>query len=204
MTKTTSEIAARAAVARIAGDLQPRFGPCTSAKTSSVMPSVALRAPSRSKRPTASTSRSGGITAKANASAIAASGTLTKNTASHPSSSVNTPPSRTPITSPAAPAPLQTPMARFRSSPSAKLVLMTAKVDGKTSAPPNPCTTRPASRTPELGARPPASEPPAYSARPATRMRRRPSRSEARPPSRRKPAEATTYALITDCSVRGE
>ena len=49
------------------------------------------------------------------------------------------------MTRPAAPAPPQTPSARFRSRPSAKVVLMSASVLGKTSAPPRPCTARAAS-----------------------------------------------------------
>ena len=53
-----------------------------------------------------------------------ASGTLTKKTASQPSAWVSTPPSSTPMTRPAAPAPPQTATARLRSRPSANVVLI--------------------------------------------------------------------------------
>jgi hypothetical protein len=48
------------------------------------------------------------------------------------------PTSSTPTTRPAAPVPPQTAAARLRSGPSAKVVLMSARVAGKTSAPPMP------------------------------------------------------------------
>ena len=125
---------------RTAGEAQPRLGPSTSANTISVIPSVALSAPGRSKLRPCSRAPSAGISTNASATARVASGTLTKNTASQPSAWVSTPPRSTPITSPAAPAPPQTATARLRSRPSAKVVLTSESVDGNTSAPPRPCS----------------------------------------------------------------
>ena len=106
------------------------------------MAPVAVSAPGRSNTRSTSLGRSASISQKVRMSAVPASGTLTKNTASQPNARVSTPPSKTPTTRPAAPAPPQMPSARLRSRPSAKVVLMTARVLGKTSAPPRPCTAR--------------------------------------------------------------
>ena len=89
---------------------------------------------------------------------MAISGTLTKNTASQPKAWVSTPPSSTPITRPAAPAPPHTASARLRSPPSANVVLTSDSVAGKTSAPPSPCAARAASCTSGTVASPPAAE----------------------------------------------
>ena len=176
---------------RIPGEPQPRSGALTSANTISVIPSVAVSAPGRSKRRSRSRSSSGAITQKALTSASPASGTFTKNTDSQPSHCVSAPPSRTPSTNPAAPAPAQTASARLRSSPSGKVVLTSDSVAGKTSAPPSPWTARAASSTAGSPASPPASEEAPYRPSPAMSIRRRPRRSAARPPSRRNPPKAT-------------
>src|SRR5262249_11446542 len=165
---------------------------------------VTLSAPGRSNLRPSSRAPSAGINAKASSSAGPARATLTKNTASQPNARVSRPPSSTPMTSPAAPAPPQIPSARLRIRPSANVVVMSARVVGKTRAPPSPWNARAASSIPGPVASPPASAAPAYRPRPVTRTRRRPSRSAARPPNSRKPAEATAYALMTDCSVRAE
>ena len=82
---------------------------------------VTANAPGRSK----DLDRSGGpsVSMIANAAAIAspASGTLTRKTARHPNALVSTPPSSTPITRPAAPAPAHSPSARLRSYSIAKV-----------------------------------------------------------------------------------
>jgi hypothetical protein len=123
------------------------------------MPSVAVIAPGRSNRRPASRAPSAAISGNASRSAAPASGTLTKNTASQPKALVRAPPSRTPMTRPAAPAPPQTARARLRSGPSANVVLISVRVAGKSSAPPTPWMARPASRSPVDVARPPASDP---------------------------------------------
>jgi hypothetical protein len=122
---------------------------------------VTLSAPGRSKLRPRSTARSAGISANDASAATVASGTLTKNTASQPQAAVSTPPSSTPMISPAAPAPPQIATARLRSRPSANSVLTSDSVAGNTSAPPSPCTARAASSTSEVGASPPSSEAPA-------------------------------------------
>ncbi len=68
---------------------------------------------------------------------------------------------------------------------------MMASVAGATTAPPSPCTARATVSIPWLVDRPPASEAAAKSSSPATKTRRRPSRSAARPPRSRKPAKVS-------------
>ena len=143
------------AAATMAGDAQPRFGPSTRANTTRVTPRVALNAPGRSKLRWVSGRRSAGISRNAASTATVARGTLTKNTASQPNAWVRTPPSSTPTTSPAAPAPPQTATARLRARPSAKVVLTSDRVAGNTSAPPRPCAARAPSRNTAPGASPP-------------------------------------------------
>src|SRR3954451_10156947 len=166
ITKAASSEAPTSPPPTIADDPQPSVGPWTSAKTTSVTPPVTLRAPGKSKLRVPAWGCAGGISANASARASAANGTLTKNTARHPRPCVRTPPSRTPTTSPAAPAPPHAASARLRARPSANVVLSSESVAGNTSAPPSPCTLRAASWTSALVARPPGSEPPADSARP--------------------------------------
>jgi hypothetical protein len=108
------------------------------ALTLKVIPPVAVSAPGRSNLRSASRAWSASISTNAPMSAAPASGTLTKNTASQPRERVSTPPSKTPTTRPAAPQPPQTPRARLRSRPSANVMLISARVPGKTKAPPRP------------------------------------------------------------------
>ena len=79
------------------------------------------------------------------------------------------------------------PIARLRAGPSGKVVVRSESAAGETIAPPTPCRARAATRTHEARANPPASEAAENRARPATKTRRRPNRSAARPPSIRNP-----------------
>src|SRR4051812_6624583 len=74
---------------------------------------------------------------------------------------------------------------------------MTERVAGATTAPPTPWRARAPISIPWLVDKPPISEAPPKSSSPATKTRRWPSRSAARPPSRRKPANVSVYAFTT-------
>ena len=104
---------------------------------------------------------------------------------------VSRPPATRPI---AAPPPLiaaYTPIARFRGGPSGKVVVISASAVGAIIAPPTPWTARAVSSQACEVAKPPASEAAENSSSPATNIRRRPSRSPARPPSSSSPPKVT-------------
>ncbi len=113
-----------------------------------------------------------------------------------------------PATSPSAPpTPLieaYTPMARLRRGPSGNVVAISASAVGATTAPPTPCTARAASSQAGEVASPPASEAAENSSSPATNIRRRPSRSPARPPSSSRPPNVRAYAVITHSRLEVE
>ncbi len=79
------------------------------------------------------------------------------------------------------------PSALLRSAPSGNMFITIDSAAGKTTAAPSPCSPRIAIRNPLLVASPAATDAAVNTARPSIRMRRRPSRSAARPPSSRKP-----------------
>jgi hypothetical protein len=103
------------------------------------------------------------------------------------SASVSTPPSTSPTLNPADALAANTPRARLRSAPSGNVVAMIDTAAGTVSAAPTPCSPRATTSGAAEGARPQASDIAPNATSPATNMRRRPSRSAARPPSRRKP-----------------
>ncbi len=127
--------------------------------------------------------------------AITPTGRFTKNTHCHDTREVSTPPSSSPTAPPPTATALHTLRAAVRSLPSAKVVVSTVRAAGETRAPPSPCSARPAMRMPGEPARPFMSEAPVNSAMPSRNMRRRPSRSAARPPSMRKPPNVSVYAF---------
>ena len=75
----------------------------------------------------------------------------------------------------------------MRSAPSANMFITIDSAAGKTTAAPNPCRPRIAISKPSFLASPAPSDAAVNRARPTIRIRRRPSRSAARPPSSRKP-----------------
>ena len=101
------------------------------------------------------------------------------------------PPSSTPAAPPAPPIAPQMPTARLRAAPSAKVVVRIDREAGAITAPPSPWIARAAISTPCESASPPTSDAAENSTSPLTNTRRRPSRSAARPPSSRKPANVT-------------
>ena len=97
-----------------------------------------LTAPAASKLRVADSERLSGISPGVNASAIAATGTFTQSTHSHPSHSVRMPPSSTPA-APAEPATApQAPRALLRSAPSLKIEVTMDRAAGETIAAPRP------------------------------------------------------------------
>ena len=86
-------------------------------------------------------------------------------------------------------------MARVRSAPSGKPVVMRDSAAGATMAAPAPCTTRAAISSTGSWARPPARLARANAISPMTNMRRRPRRSAARPPRIRRPPNEMAYPV---------
>jgi hypothetical protein len=70
-------------------------------------------------------------------------------------------------------------------------------VAGASTAAPSPLSARDSTRADRLEAKPPARLAAVKMASPAMNIRRRPNRSEARPPSSRNPPSASVYALTT-------
>ena len=129
-------------------------------------------------------------------------GTLTKKIHCQPKYSVSTPPRSTPTAAPLPATAPQMPNALFRSAPPCrKAALMIESVAGETIAPPSPCSARNAISHAPLCAKPHISEPNVNSAIPAMKTFRRPSTSAARPPRRRKPPNASEYAVMIHWSV---
>ena len=85
----------------------------------------------------------------------------------------------------------QTPSARARSFPSANVVEMIESAAGEISAAPRPCSARKPISSPELVDIPSSSEAAVKITRPMRKSRLRPSKSPARPPSRRKPPKTS-------------
>ena len=118
-------------------------------------------------------------------------GTLMAKIASQPSVCVSSPPTSAPDEAPSAPVAPQTPSARLRSRPSANEEVMIESVAGESTAPPKPCSARAPISSPRESASAQASDESANSAVPTRNTRRRPSRSAARPPSIRNPANVS-------------
>jgi len=136
----------------------PEAGPCTIANTIRVIPTVAVNAEGNPNERVPVLGESAVSSGRTKSTAMAASGTLTKNTAAQPYQSVSTPPSREPRIIPLPPAVPHTAKARCRARPSAKLTEISVSVAGNNNAPPRPCPARAATNSPGEVARPPASE----------------------------------------------
>ena len=168
---------------------QPVVSVRTMPNTSRDRPMVALSAPGRSKWRVALGLKLSVSMRAATAAAIRPMGMLMKRIQRQLSRSVRMPPSSTPAAPPAPPIAPQIPTARLRSAGSVKVVVMIDRLAGAMIAPPSPWTNRAMISTLWLLASPPANDDSANSTRPVTNTRRRPTRSAARPPSRRKPAK---------------
>src|SRR3954470_21148796 len=156
-----------------------------------------VTAPAASKCRVADSERLSGIRPGVSESAISATGTFTHSTHSQPRPSVRIPPSSTPA-APAEPATApQAPSALLRSAPSLNIVVTIESAAGEMIAAPRPWAARAAINWPCVAAKPAASDATATTTRPTMNTRRLPNRSAARPPSRRKPPNAITYAFTT-------
>nr|WP_231947790.1 hypothetical protein [Jiangella sp. DSM 45060] len=118
-------------------------------------------------------------------------GTLMKNTHSHPSSDVMTPPISSPAVAPNPPRPPHTPSARLRSAPSGKVATTIDSAVGAMIAADTPCTARAATSTSPDHARPQNSDDATKSTSPAMNTRRRPNRSAIRPENSISPAKVS-------------
>src|SRR5256714_492059 len=156
-----------------------------------------LAAPAKSKCLRSASERLSAMSDGAMAAAIRPIGTLTHSTHCQPSPSVSTPPSSTPAAPPLPATAPHTPSALVRSGPSRNGVVTIDRAAGERMAAPSPCTARAAISWPESTASPPAREASADSTSPDMKTARLPSRSAARPPSRRNPPNVSTYAFTT-------
>ena len=93
----------------------------------------------------------------------------------------------------------QTPIAFVRSAPSVNVVVMIDSAAGAMSAAPSPWSPRKTMSASDVGASPFSSEATVKITTPIRKMRLRPTRSPARPPSRRNPPKMSVYELTTHC-----
>ena len=112
-----------------------------------------------------------------------------RNTARHVHST-SQPPTNGPIAPATPPSPDHAPMAAARSLPWNEAEI-SARLPGVSSAPPTPCSARPAMRNSTDGASPHSAEASANHTTPMQKMRRRPKRSPSEPPSRISPARVS-------------
>ena len=112
---------------------------------------------------------------------------------------VSAPPSSTPAAPPLPETAPQMPRARFRSRPSAKVVVRIESAAGESRAAPSPCNARNAISDPSDQARPSSREKTVKIPSPVMKSRRRPSRSAIRPPSSSRPPKKIEYAVTTHC-----
>ena len=119
----------------------------------------------------------------------------------HPAYRVRSPPAISPTVAPAAPSPPQIPSALLRSAPSSNMFITIERAAGSMIAAPTPWTARLPIRNASPVASPHASDAAVNTAKPTIRIRRRPSRSAARPPSSRSPPNVSAYAVTTHCRL---
>src|SRR5580704_8872671 len=122
----------------------------TMAYTNSERPAVTVMAPGKSNVVTSLSAWLSAIVHGARPAAMIAIGTVTKNTHRQLNPLVKIPPSSTPAAPPAPTVAPQTPRARLRSEPSAKVVVSIERAAGDTIAAPIPWTARAAINHPEF------------------------------------------------------
>ena len=187
-TNAARSAAAPASPRIVCADPQPIRGARMSANTSSVTPPVPSSAPWRSNsRRGARLCWSAGSSRNVASSDSATIGRLTNSTQRHPGPSASRPPTETPTAAPIAEMPPQMPSAVLRSLPSRERRRENRERGGGHNRGANTLRDARADQQTLAVREPPASEQIANQISPATRTRRRPSRSAARPPSSRKP-----------------
>jgi hypothetical protein len=165
---------------------QPCWPACVIAYTSDDRPAVTEIAPTASNDLTEA-SRLSCSSIGVRITAAAPTGTFTKKIHDQLSDSVRTPPMSRPAAAPTPPTAPQTPRAMFRSRPSRNVVDRIESAAGVMIAPPKPCSARAPISEASDHAKPASSDATVNTPRPTRKIRRRPSRSAARPPSRRNP-----------------
>ena len=126
-------------------------------------------------------------------------GRLIRKTARQPSPLTSAPPRRGPEGSASAPAPAQMPTARALDPLSAYRSVMTARVPGRSSAAPTPCTALAVTSSSMFGAAPQPSDARPKTARPASTTRLWPIRSPNAPKTRSSAASVIMYPATTHC-----
>ena len=165
---------------------------------------MTVTAPATSSFTAAVATRADGMSISERTTTAIPTGTLTRKIQCQSSTSVRTPPSRTPIEPPPEATKPKTPIAFARSAGSVKSVIVSESATAETTAPPIPCTARaPTSISCEV-AKPHAADASVKSAIPSRNSRRCPKRSPKRPPSRRKPPKVIRYAFTTHASDSSE
>ena len=188
---TATKAASRASAPRsrpiVPAAVQPQLSAFVIPKTRSARPDVTVAAPRKSKWRTAFSCRLSGISRSEPRSATTPIGRLTKKIQRQSSHSVSIPPNRRPKAPPATAIAAQTESARVRSWPSRNVVVTIERAAGDTSAAPKPCTARKAMSIVAGLGKPATSDARTKTTIPARKRRRRPSRSDIRPPRSRKP-----------------
>jgi hypothetical protein len=187
ITNAASSTSPAAIRASVRAEPQPKACALTIAYTSTIRPAVTLIAPAKSNEWCCTSALDSGTNRTVSASATAPTGTLTMKIHGHETRSVSTPPSNRPTAPPPAAMALQTPSARVRSSFFVNVVMMMDSAAGERSAPPRPWSPRPITSIVGEEANPFSSEASEKSATPMPKSRLRPTRSDALPPSNRKP-----------------
>src|SRR3954464_8854368 len=182
-------------------DAQPRSAASTSAPATRPTASARSAAPSRSGRLPRVSSRLSGTRRRASTIATIPTGRFTQKTQRQPTST-RPPPITGPRAAPRAPSADQDPSARARCS--CGTTASSSDSDAGTITPaPTACTVLAATSQPTPGARPQSSDPPVNTASPATKARRRPTRSPHRPAGISTAANTIVYALrIHDSAPR--
>ncbi len=168
--------------AMISGDVQPRPGPSMIPYTSVASVSITSNCPTGSNRRARGAFDSGTKTA-VRAIAVMPTGMLTQKMLRQPTALTSRPPTTGPSAMDRPTTPPQIPIALARSVRSVKVFVMIDIATGLSIEPPTACTIRKATSAPRLGARLHSREPRVNSARPAWKVRRRPTRSAVDPAS---------------------
>jgi hypothetical protein len=168
----------------------PALGASRSAHTIAPSPMVARSAPRTSMCLAALASRVSATRRVASSTVATPSGTLKKNSQRQDAYAMTQPPRMGPTAAAMAVAADHVPIAAAR-VPRGYAAPMSARLPGTSSAAPTPCTARPMMSPVAEGARPHAADASAKRTTPATKTRRRPSRSPSAPPTRTSEASSS-------------
>src|SRR5579862_4101092 len=197
--KAASTSSAPPSIASVCPEVQPAWLPLTIAYTASISAAVIVTAPARSSRVPAAALPDGRRRSDSSTTPMPI-GMLTRKIQCQSSTSVSTPPSRTPMLPPPAATKPKIPIAFARSDCSVKSVIVSERPTADTTAPPSPCTARAPINKPCDVDSPHASDASVKSEMPPRNRRRLPNRSPRRPPSSKKPPKVSRYALTTQAS----